>query len=127
MENKIKVAIADFSPLIIEKDGKYKGFEIDLWEAVAKKIGITFKYEKHNFKDIIPLLAERKIDAGIAGITITEKREKIIDFSHPTLDSGLLISVNKKRNNPKILKTVKIIFSEGGKMLKSAALAVLNG
>ncbi|MBI3634251.1 MAG: transporter substrate-binding domain-containing protein [Candidatus Yonathbacteria bacterium] len=43
MENKIKVGIADFSPLIIDDGGKYKGFEIDLWEAIAKEINIDFE------------------------------------------------------------------------------------
>lgn len=124
MENKIKVAIADFSPLIIDKNGKYKGFEIDLWEAIAKEANIDFEYEKHNFKEIIPLLAEKKIDVGLAGITITESREKIVDFSHPTLDSGLLIAVNKDTNKPNFLKSIKTILYEGGRIIKSAVFAV---
>lgn len=124
MKNKIKVAIADFSPLIIDENGTYKGFEIDLWEAIAEEINIDFEYEKHNFEEIIHLLAEKKIDIGMAGITINERREKIMDFSHSTLDSGLLISVNKNRNKLKFFKTIKTILSEGNKMIKSTAIGV---
>lgn len=124
MQNKLKVAIADFPPLVISKDGKYVGFEIDLWEAIAKEIGVNFEYEKHNFKEIIPLLIKKKVDIGLSGITITEEREKNIDFSHETLDSGLLISVNRDRNKPKFWETLKTIFSEGSRLMHSAIIGV---
>lgn len=125
MEQKLKVAIADFPPLIMSEDGRYKGFEIDLWEAVAKEIGADFEYQKYDFKQIVPLLDNKKVDIGLAGIAITEKREKIIDFSHETLDSGLLISVNKDRNKPKFFETIKTVFHEGGKIIAPEALGVL--
>jgi ABC-type amino acid transport substrate-binding protein len=125
MQNKLKVAVADFSPLIMSKDGKYSGFEIDLWETIAKEIGVDFEYEKYNFKEIIPLLIEKKVDVGISGISITEDREKNIDFSHETLDSGLLISVNRDRNKPKFFETLGTVFSEGRRLIGSAFLGVL--
>jgi len=128
MENnttKLKVAIADFYPLIMEENGEYKGFEIDLWKAIAKEIREDFEYEKHNFKEIIPLLSEKKADIGLAGITITEKREKVVDFSHPTLDSGLLITVNKDRNKPKFFKTIINILSDGSRMIRSELIAAV--
>ncbi len=124
MSKKLKVAVADFSPLIISEGNKFKGFEIDLWEAIAKEIGVDFEYEKYNFKEIIPLLAKKGVDIGLAGITINEAREKIVDFSHPTLNSGLLISVNKNRNKQKLLKSAKNILVEGSKIIKSALIGV---
>lgn len=124
VKNKLKVAIADFPPLIIDEKGVYTGFEIDLWEAIAKESGFAYEYEKHAFKELVPLLTEKKVDVGLAGITINERRERAIDFSHSTLDSGLLIAVNKNRNKTKIWETAKIILSEGGKMIRSAVLWV---
>lgn len=48
MANKIlKVGIASMPPFIIEHKGKYLGFEIELWEMIAKNVGISFEYEKH--------------------------------------------------------------------------------
>jgi ABC-type amino acid transport substrate-binding protein len=126
MKNKIKIAIADFRPLIIDDNEKYKGFEIDLWEAIAKAIDVDFEYEKRDFKEIIPLLAKKKIDVGLAGITIKEDRERVMDFSHPILDSGLLISVNKNRNKPRFLKSIKNILIESHKALTSIMLGLLS-
>lgn len=122
MGNKVKVAIADFPPLIISEGKTYKGFEIDLWESIAKISGVDFEYEKHNFNEIIPLIAQKKVDVGLAGITIKQEREKIIDFSHATLDSGILISVNKNRNKIKLFRTLKNILIEGNKAITQILL-----
>jgi polar amino acid transport system substrate-binding protein len=111
--SKIKIAITDFPPLIFAKGEEYKGFEIDLWNAIAKELGMDFEYEKHNFKEIIPLLTENKIDIGLAGITINETREKIIDFSHQTFESGLKILLSKNRKNIDPTGTIRTFINQG--------------
>jgi len=126
MNDKIKVAISEFSPLIIDSNGKYDGFEIELWEAIAKEIGLDYQYEKTDFQKLIPLLADKKADAALAGITINEERERKIDFSYPTLDSGLLIMVNKNRNKISIFDTIKYLFHEGYKSMASIILGMLG-
>jgi len=125
MEEKIKVAIVDFPPLIIEEGGRYRGFEIDIWEAVAKDIGISFDYEKHELKEIVPLLAEKRVDVGLGGITTTARREKLVDFSHPTMDSGLLISTDKHHSRPDLFRTLKIIAAEGSRTIKPLLVILL--
>ena len=47
------------------------------------------------FKGIVPGLQSSQLDAGIAGMSITEKRKKVIDFSDGYYDSGLLLLVVK--------------------------------
>lgn len=122
MKKTLKVAVAEFPPLIMIEGEKYKGFEIDLWEAIAKEIQMPFEYQTCDFKNLISLLAEKEVDVGLAGVTITEKRERIIDFSHETLDSGLLISVNKNRNNPNLFKSIGLILREGSGIITSTAV-----
>ncbi len=125
-ENSLRVAVADFPPVVSIQGKKYSGFEIELWEAIAKEAGFTYAYERHNFPDVIPLIAAKKVDVGLAGITINAKREKIIDFSHPTLDSGLLMLVNKNNNQLKFFESAKFIWNEGEKIIAPAALAVVG-
>jgi len=117
MENKIKIAIADFPPLIFTKGDQYRGFEIDLWDTIAKDLKINFEYERYNFKEIIPLLTERKVDIGLAGITINEGREKTIDFSHSTFESGLKILLSKNRRNIDFIGTIRTFINHGFKRL----------
>ena len=126
MKNKVKVAIAEFSPLIINESGSYTGFEIELWESIANDIGLDFEYENHNFQDLIPLVTEKRADIALAGITVNEKREKIIDFSHPTLESGLLILSNKNKGKIKIFGTLKSFLHESYEMMLSPFLWVLG-
>jgi len=73
--------------------GKYIGFDIDLWDAIAKKIGVEYKLQPMDFSGIVPALQTGSVDAALAGITITAEREKVVDFSHPYYDSGLNIMV----------------------------------
>jgi glutamine transport system substrate-binding protein len=52
-----------------------------------------------DFNGIIPALQTGNVDIAIAGITITEEREKIVDFSDPYYDSGLRILVRNDNND----------------------------
>lgn len=117
MENKLKVAITNFSPFIIDKNGKYSGFEIELWEMIAKEIRADFEYEKHNFQELISLVADKKADIAMASITINEKREEVVDFSHATFHSGLRILLSKNRSKVNIRSTFKSFFTQGYKKL----------
>ncbi len=117
INNKLKVVVAHTPPFIIESNGKYSGFEIELWETIAKEIGASFEYEKHNFQELISLIADKKADIALAAITVNEKREEIIDFSHPTFNSGLHILLSKNRKNIDFTSTIKTFFTQGYKQL----------
>jgi glutamine transport system substrate-binding protein len=75
------------------KTGQYTGFDIDLWDAIAKEIGVEYELQPMDFIGIVPALQTGSIDAALAGITITSAREKVVDFSHPYYDSGLTLMV----------------------------------
>ncbi|MEI6480532.1 MAG: transporter substrate-binding domain-containing protein [bacterium] len=125
MDNKLRIAVGDFSPLIVKNANQYTGFEIELWEAVAKEAGIhDFDYEQLPFSQIIPVVAAKKYDIGLSGLTINSEREKVVDFSHPTLDSGSLILVNKNGGKTKIIQTLQSFFKEGYKLIISPLIFV---
>ena len=75
------------------KDGKYTGFDIELWEAIAAEAGFKYQLRPMDFNGIIPGLQTGNIDAALAGITIRDDRKKVIDFSDPYYESGLAILV----------------------------------
>lgn len=84
-----------FVPFEFKQDGKYTGFDIELWDAIAKEAGLKYSLRPMDFNGIIPGLQTRNIDAALAGITIRDDRKKVIDFSDPYYESGLAILVNK--------------------------------
>lgn len=95
---------ANFMPFEFKVDGKLTGFDVELFEAIAKDIGLDFKWQTMDFNGIIPALQSKSIDAAIAGITIKSEREKVVDFSHPYYDSGLIILVAADNNDIKALE-----------------------
>jgi len=75
------------------KTGKHTGFDVELWDALAKNIGIKYELQPMDFNGIIPGLQSGQLDAGIAGITIKPERAKVVDFSDPYYNAGLLLLV----------------------------------
>lgn len=69
------------------------GFDIDILKELSQIAGFEYELKTMNFNGIVPALQTRHVDMAIAGITITEERRKVIDFSVPYYDSGLRLLV----------------------------------
>lgn len=82
-----------FVPFEFKKGEKYVGFDIDLWEAIAGEIGVTYTLQPMDFNGIIPALQTKQVDVALAGITIKDERKKVIDFSDGYYDSGFMLMV----------------------------------
>ncbi|NYT63202.1 glutamine ABC transporter substrate-binding protein GlnH [Alcaligenaceae bacterium] len=96
-----------FVPFEFKQNGKYTGFDIELWDAIAKEAGLKYTLRPMDFNGIIPGLQTRNIDAALAGITIRDDRKKVIDFSDPYYESGLAILVGKDNTNIKTAKDLE--------------------
>ncbi len=92
----LRVATKRFEPLVTYRGNRYAGFSVELWEKIAKEIGID--YELYGVNSLAKLLDDvERGAAGVAtaGIGITCEREKLLDFSHPFFESGLQIMVRE--------------------------------
>ena len=97
-DGKIIVASDLANPPFDYMDGTTAvGFEVDLMDAVAAKMGLTCEYlPAMKFDSIIPLIKQGgKADVSIAAVTITDERMESVDFSEPYLDSNQAIVVAK--------------------------------
>lgn len=76
-------------------DGSYKGFDMDLAEAIGKELGM--KVEIHNipFDGLIAALGSNQIDMIASGMVITPERKEKVDFIK-YYDGGLGIMVSDK-------------------------------
>ncbi len=110
-EEKILTADVEITaPCVMHSNGAYTGFDIELWEEIAQESELTFAYNKTDLKGIFTDLAEGRADVAFSCITVTEEREKIVDFSHHYLDSGLRIMVlNKSKFS--LAESVKSFYS----------------
>ncbi len=66
----------------IEGD-KIVGFDVDLTQAIADKLGLKLDYQNAAWDGLFPALIAHKYDMAISSITITDDRKKEMDFSDP--------------------------------------------
>lgn len=92
---------------------------------IAREIDVGFEYSNYNFQELIPLVVEKKTDIALAALTIKEEREKIVDFSHPTFNSGLRILLSKSRSKIDFAGTIKVFITQGVKQILKPALVLL--
>lgn len=84
-----KIGVHTFKPLVYFEDGKWTGFEIELWEHIAREQKIKFQYiEEKNFNDLLIKTKQGTYDVAIAGLSRTVKRKKNVAMSFFTLDTG---------------------------------------
>ncbi len=58
-------------------DGKtIEGFDVDLFTAVAKKLGLKVAFQNANFDSIITGVQGNKYDVGVSSFTVNPQREK---------------------------------------------------
>jgi polar amino acid transport system substrate-binding protein len=72
-----------YPPFEQGKPGNYTGFDIELIEAVAEKMGRKAEVQDTSFETIFRDVAQGKFEAVISAATITDEREKAVDFSNP--------------------------------------------
>ena len=93
------VAELGFAPFeyMDEKTGEPVGFDVDVINAVAEKMGLTASYlPNQKFDTLVPIIKQGgKADVSIAAVTITDDRMESVDFSEPYLDSNQAIVVAK--------------------------------
>jgi polar amino acid transport system substrate-binding protein len=69
----------------INDAGEVAGFERELGDELCKRAGLTCEWVTNAWDSIIPNLQSGNYDVIIAGMSITEERESVIDFSQPYL------------------------------------------
>ena len=80
----------------VNKDKEIVGFNIDMMKAIAKEGGFEVEFRNTAWDGIFAGLAANKYDAVISSVTITEERQKNMDFSNPYVNAGQVIVVKKE-------------------------------
>jgi len=81
---------------------EFKGFDIELVEAIAAKIGRAPEFKDTSFDTIFRDLAQGKFDMVASATTITDEREETVDFTNPYyLPSAQSIVVTKGNSDLK--------------------------
>ncbi len=107
---------ATFPPFEMQKDNEFTGFDMDLIRTIGEEQGYKVEINHMDFKALIPALGNNKIDAAIAGMSITPGRLETVDFTEAYFDAGLIVAVE---NTNDVIKSTAD--------LKGKRLAAQNG
>ena len=81
-------------PFVIKsKEGAYRGLAMDLWDLVARDLGLEYKVVELDLADLMNAVQAGTVDVAVGPITVTSAREKVMDFSHPFFHTGLALAV----------------------------------
>lgn len=93
----------------------YTGFDVELMEAVAQNIGREAKFIDTSFETIFSYLAYDSFEAVASAATITEEREKTVDFTNPYYlsEQAILVKEDSDIDSVEDLKGVKVGIQQG--------------
>jgi len=67
----------------LKADGTFEGFDIDVANEIAKRLGVTAKFETPDFSVVEAGNWADRFDISVGSVTITEKRKGTLDFTDP--------------------------------------------
>ena len=82
-KNGLKVAIVPNYPPMDFKDpatGSLTGFDVDLGEALSRKLGIKLVWQETSFDQMMPAIATGRVDAILSGMTDYKSRQETATF-----------------------------------------------
>jgi len=92
------------------------GYDVDLCQVVAKKIGVPAKVKQLAVAARIPELQQGRVDILSATLTHTKEREAVVDFSLNTFITGQKVMVRRDSGITKLAQLAgkKVVTVKGG-------------
>lgn len=81
-ETLIMATNASFPPYEYYDGEDVVGIDVEIAAAIAAKMGYDFQVDDMEFDSIIPAIQSGKASFGMAGMTVTEDRALLVDFSN---------------------------------------------
>lgn len=108
-----------------DAQGHWSGLSIHLWREVAAQLHLDYEFREVGEPEaLIDGVADHRIDASIAAITVTAARAHKVDFSQPYFNAGFGIVVPARKESG-WLATARAFFSWGFLKVIGALTVVL--
>lgn len=113
VNDSVKVGInAEFKPFEYYEGDELKGFDIELMNLIGEKIGTKIEFVNMNFDALIPAVLSGRVDCAISAITVTEDRDKVIDYSREYLRT-MTVTFENGQKSRKYGEDYAIVFRDG--------------
>ena len=101
----ITVATGTYVPFEYrDDDNNIVGFDIDLAQYIADKLGVDMEVTDMEFQSIVPSIQNGEYDFSIAAMYKTDERCEVVDMSKSYCDSGMILAV---KEDSKYADTIK--------------------
>lgn len=90
-----------------DKDGKLTGFDIEIAEEIAKRLGVKAEFIETKWDGIFAGLDAKRFDAIVNEVAIREDRLEKYDFSNSYIVSKAVLIVNEENSNIKTFEDLK--------------------
>ncbi len=89
---------AAYAPFEYREAGKLVGFDVDMGEEIARRMGVKIEWQEIDFKGIVAGLRSGRVDLLITALTKTPERAAQIEFSDSYYNAG--VGGAKKKGTP---------------------------
>jgi ABC-type amino acid transport substrate-binding protein len=100
----LRIGIDDAPPIPLQMgdpaSGTFRGYEVDLLEALAEQLDVVTEYRRAWWSLITDELVEGRLDLVCSAATVTEKRKVRVDFCAPHLKLQLGLVVRRDLSDP---------------------------
>lgn len=95
---EINVAVSPASPpMLFDDNGTLKGVDLEIFEGFCQARGHTYKITPYDWQGMLGAVSSSQADMAFSGISITEKRKQVMDFSEPYYDNSWhLVALTKR-------------------------------
>jgi len=92
----LKIGVSgEYYPFCFSENDELQGFEIDMWNEIAKRLGYTVEYSTSDFAGLLGMLDSGKIDSVGYGVAVNAERQEKYLFSDPYLYSDFCVVTQK--------------------------------
>jgi ABC-type amino acid transport substrate-binding protein len=84
---------AAFPPFEFVRDGELVGYDVDLGNEIARRMGLKAEWQRIDFAGIIAALTSKRVDVLLTAMIKTPERAERIAFSEPYYNSGIAAAV----------------------------------
>ena len=94
----LQVAISpSIPPFTYEENGQVVGVDIEIFKGFCESRGYTYNLKAYDFQGMLGAVASGQADVAFSGISITPKRQEVMEFSNPYVQNGWdLVSLSKR-------------------------------
>jgi ABC-type amino acid transport substrate-binding protein len=90
-----------FKPeMYLDAGGKPAGYDVDLLNKLATELGVKLDIQNLDFNGLIPGLQSKKFDLVSVGLTATDERKQVIDFTRAYVPYTSVLAVRQSDNSP---------------------------